>query len=32
MIYHIFSDDLRSPIPRNRFGDARGQRGAAWLW
>ena len=30
--HHVFSDDLRTPILRNHFGDASGVRGAAWLW
>ncbi len=28
----VFSDDMRTPIVRNRYGDASGVRGAAMLW
>ncbi len=28
----VFSDDLRTPILRNKYGDSSGVRGAAWLW
>ena len=28
----VFSDELRTPILRNKFGDSSGVRGAAWLW
>ena len=29
---YVFSDELRTPILRNKHGDASGVRGAAWLW
>ena len=32
VIEQVFSDDLRTPILRNKFGDSSGVRGAAWLW
>jgi fructokinase len=32
VIEHVFSDDLRTPIMRNKYGDSSGVRGAAWLW
>jgi len=28
----VFSNDVRTPIVRNRHGDSSGVRGAAWLW
>lgn len=28
----VFSDDVTTPIVRNRHGDSSGVRGAAWLW
>ena len=32
MAAHVFSDDVDTPIVKNRHGDASGVRGAAWLW
>jgi fructokinase len=29
---HVFSDEVHTPIVRNRHGDSSGVRGAAWLW
>ncbi len=29
---HVFSDDIRTRLVRNRHGDSSGVRGAAWLW
>jgi fructokinase len=29
---NVFSDELRTPIVRNQYGDASGVRGAAMLW
>ncbi len=29
---HVFNDELRTHIVRNRLGDSAGVRGAAWLW
>lgn len=29
---HAFSDEIATPIVRNRWGDSGGVRGAAWLW
>ena len=29
---YVFSDDFRTPILRNKHGDASGVRGAAMLW
>lgn len=29
---YVFSDQVRTPLLRNRHGDASGVRGAAWLW
>ncbi len=29
---HVFSDDVKTRIVRNRHGDSSGVRGAAWLW
>jgi predicted NBD/HSP70 family sugar kinase len=28
----VFSDQLTTPVVRNRHGDSSGVRGAAWLW
>lgn len=28
----VFSDDVDTPVVRNRHGDSSGVRGAAWLW
>lgn len=32
MAAHVFSDDVATPIVKNRHGDSSGVRGAAWLW
>ena len=32
ILSHLFSDDLRTPLMRNRHGDSSGVRGAAMLW
>lgn len=29
---HVFTDEPRTRVVRNRHGDASGVRGAAWLW
>lgn len=29
---HVFSDEIRTRLARNRHGDSSGVRGAAWLW
>ena len=29
---HVFSDRFATPVVKNRYGDASGVRGAAWLW
>jgi fructokinase len=29
---HVFSDEVRTRLVRNRHGDSSGVRGAAWLW
>jgi predicted NBD/HSP70 family sugar kinase len=29
---HVFSDQVRTRLVRNRHGDSSGVRGAAWLW
>jgi fructokinase len=29
---HVFSDEIRTRLVRNRHGDSSGVRGAAWLW
>lgn len=29
---HIFSDEVRTRLLKNRHGDSSGVRGAAWLW
>lgn len=29
---HVFSDQIRTRLVRNRHGDSSGVRGAAWLW
>lgn len=29
---HVFSDEIRTRLLRNRHGDSGGVRGAAWLW
>ncbi len=29
---HIFSDEMRTRVVKNRHGDSSGVRGAAWLW
>jgi fructokinase len=29
---HVFSDEVRTRLMRNRHGDSGGVRGAAWLW
>jgi predicted NBD/HSP70 family sugar kinase len=29
---HVFSDEVRTRLSRNRHGDSSGVRGAAWLW
>ncbi len=29
---HVFSDQVDTPVVKNRHGDSSGVRGAAWLW
>ena len=29
---YAFSDTIKTPIVRNRWGTSSGVRGAAWLW
>jgi fructokinase len=32
LAHYAFSDTIKTPIMRNRWGDSSGVRGAAWLW
>lgn len=32
LVPHVFSDEIRTRVLRNRHGDSSGVRGAAWLW